>query len=282
MQLPSIILQKSTNRYLSKTPSKGRVRNNFYFSFGSDTLCGELSKFYTPFCDFLMVIALQSILSKDFLRKPMFTQKLNRQAYIDSVMEMSHFATLRFAKEALEWWDSYYDWGREPCVVLYEGEEAVCYLFYHISKNQEYLTIHNLFTPYPHRFHGYAKAMLKILFEGLKPFAIERVKLFAVSSSIRFYMKLGVDFWGVNTIGQYYSDFPMPQSLEDIPYQMLHPSLEGLLPKRLDEIYAKLQSNGSAFEGKALVTFNLAKEQMQKRYRFEELKKMVEGGRYIF
>ncbi len=237
----------------------------------------KLRKFYTPFCDFLMVIALQSTPSKDFLRKPMFTQKLNRQAYIDSVMEMNHLATLRFAKEALEWWDSYYNWEREPCVVLYEGKEAVCYLFYHISKNQEYLTLHNLFTPYPHRYHGYAKAILTIVFEELKPLAIERVKLFAVSSSIRFYMKLGVDFWGVNSIGQYYSDFPMPKNLEDIPYQMHHPFLEGIAPNHLNAIYAKLQSNGSTFEGKALESFNHAKEQMQERYRFEEFKEMMDN-----
>ncbi|MBN2823770.1 MAG: hypothetical protein JXQ76_00480, partial [Campylobacterales bacterium] len=136
----------------------------------------------------------------------------------------------------------------------------------------EYLTIHNIFTPYPHRYHGYAKEMLKILFDTLESNTIERVKLYAVSSSIDFYMKLGLDFWGVNELGQYYSDFPMPQNLEDIPFQMLHPHLEMLSTKRLDAIYHKLQNNGINFEGKELIVFNDTKDLMQERYRFDEFK----------
>ncbi|MEA2029183.1 MAG: GNAT family N-acetyltransferase [Campylobacterota bacterium] len=203
----------------------------------------------------------------------MHTQTLNRQQYIDSTMQMSHLATLEFAKQALDWWDDYYSWERDPCLVLYEGEEAICYLFYHISKNSDYLTIHNIFTPHNHRFHGYASKILQILFDDKVSYhTIERVKLYSVSSSIEFYLKLGLDFWGVNEIGQYYSDFPMPKNLADIPNQMQHPHLERLLPKRLDNIYAKLQKNGGDFKGKELVIFNDAKELMQERYRFDEFK----------
>jgi len=207
----------------------------------------------------------------------MHTQTLNRQAYLDSVIQMDHFATLKFAKEALDWWDTYYSWSRDPCLVLYnEQKEVVCYLFYHISKKREYLTIHNIFTPFPHRYHGYAKEMLHILFDTLESNTIERVKLYAVSSSISFYMKLGLDFWGVNEIGQYYSDFPMPKNIADIAHQMHHPHLETLSSKRLQEIYLKLQKNGGDFKESELAIFNQSKDIMQERYRFGEFVSIFE------
>ena len=209
----------------------------------------------------------------------MNTKLLNRQEYIDSAIKMNHFGSLKFAKNALDLWDDYYSWKNNPCLALYNDNDnrAICYLFYHISRDNEYLTIHYLLTPYKHRDHGYAKAILKVLFNDiLHDQNISRVKLSSVASSIKFYLKLGIDFWGVNSIGQYYTDFPMPNTLNDIPNMMRDNHLKDLSAIKLNKIYDKLKSNGSLFENKELETFNKAIDLLQERYRFEELKQMIE------
>lgn len=214
----------------------------------------------------------------------MNTKLLNRQEYIDSATQMNHFKSLKFAKNALDLWDEYYSWEKNPCLALYHDHDsrAICYLFYHISKDNEYLTIDYLLTPQKHRDHGYAKAILSVLFNDiLHNQNISRVKLSSVASSIKFYLKLGVDFWGVNSIGQYYTDFPMPDSLSDIPNMMRDNHLSDLSDIKLNKIYDRLKSNGSLFENKELIAFNKSTHIMQGRYRFEELKKMIDDRAII-
>ena len=144
--------------------------------------------------------------------------KLNRKEYLESVINIEDFKTLNFSKKALEWWDDYYSWEKFPPLCLTYKNKHVCYLFYNISKDNEYLTIHNLLTPNTHRSHGYAYQLLKHLFSHLSQNKIKRFKMNCVSSSLDFYNKLGLEYWGINDLSQYYCDFKMPiKDISEIP-----------------------------------------------------------------
>jgi hypothetical protein len=207
----------------------------------------------------------------------MKTKYLSRAGYLKSVLKLSHFDTLKFAKQAMLWWDDYYSWDAFPPLCLIKNKKVVCYLFYTVSKNKDYLTIHNILTPKKSRNKGYAKEILRVLFdERLIKQHIKRVKMLCVSSSVSFYMKLGVDFWGVNKLGQYYTNFPMPKNIKDIPNMMKNNHLSTLNQDELKSIFDKLKHSDKDFNEKEKEIYQNNKSIMKDRYRFEELKEMVE------
>jgi len=207
----------------------------------------------------------------------MRTKFLDRTQYLTSVTQMNHFESLKFAKQSLLWWDQYYSWTKSPCLCLEDNGIDVCYLFYTISKDNKYLTIHNLLTPFIFRFQGYGKELLTILLSKiLLNLKIERIKLLCLSSSLEFYMSLGIDFWGVTKIGQYYTEFPMPQSnINEIPLLMQNEHLVTLSTVELNDIYKKLNNNGSFFNLAEKDIFNRALITLGARYRYEELYNMI-------
>lgn len=209
----------------------------------------------------------------------MNTTLLNRTQYLDSVTQMDHLESLQFAKQAMDYWDDFYSWNRSPCLCLQDEGEDVCYLFYHISKDNQYLCIHNILTPYKHRFKGYGKKLLTILFnETLYNSPIQRVKMFCVTSSLKFYMKLGIDFWGVNHLNQFYTNFPMPKNgIEEIPSLMQKENLQSLEEKEVDEIYKKLQNNGNDLDQKESKIFLNSLSVLGERYRFKELFDLIKS-----
>jgi hypothetical protein len=201
------------------------------------------------------------------------TKLLNREEYLFSVTKMDHFESLKFAKQSLVWWDEYYSWTKSPCLCLEDNGFDVCYLFYTISKENRYLTIHNILTPFIFRFNGYGKVLLSILIgKILLDTQIERIKMLCVSTSLEFYMNLGIDFWGVTKIGQYYTEFPMPKmSINEIPSLMKNEHLTSLNTAELSKIYEKLEENGSLFTLKEKIVFEKALFTLKDRYRYEEL-----------
>jgi len=208
----------------------------------------------------------------------MTTSLLNREQYLNSVTQMTHFESLKFAKQALTRWDDFFSWKKMPCLCLHdENGDDVCYLFYHISKDNKYLTIDNLFTPYPSRLKGYAKQILTILFNTiLNNSKIQRVKMFCVSSSLKFYMSLGIDFWGVNETGQYYTDFPMPQSnIDEIHNLMQNEHFENLSNEDIKTIYNKVKENGILFDNKKKIKFKTSLLILKDRFRFQELYNII-------
>ncbi|MDD2698261.1 MAG: hypothetical protein PHF17_05600 [Arcobacteraceae bacterium] len=207
----------------------------------------------------------------------MRTKLLNRAEYLDSVTKMDHFESLKFAKQSLLWWDQYYSWTKSPCLCLEDNGFDVCYLFYAISKDNKYLTIHNLLTPFIFRFQGYGKELLTILLNQiLLDSKIERIKMLCVSTSLDFYMSLGIDFWGVTKIGQYYTEFPMPQlNINEIPQLMQTEHLSTLTTLELNSVYEKLNGNGSLFNLQEKDIFNRALITLGERYRYEELYDMI-------
>jgi hypothetical protein len=203
----------------------------------------------------------------------MHTKNLNREQYLHSTSTINHNQSIEFAAQALEHWDNYFSWNDLPCICLEENGQDVCYLFYHLSKDKRYLTIDNILTPYEHRYNGYAKYMLAFLFRKFSQGSlIQRVKMFCVSSSLEFYMKLGIDFWGVNRLGQYYTEFPMPRNgIGEIEVLMKDETLSTLYNRELKVIYEKLKLNGDSFDEKEALVFQRSLKLLGKRYRFKEL-----------
>jgi hypothetical protein len=209
----------------------------------------------------------------------MKTKLLDRAQYLNSVTKMNHFESLKFAKQSLLWWDQYYSWTKSPCLCLEDNGIDVCYLFYTISKDNKYLTIHNLLTPFIFRSQGYGKELLTILLtQILLGSQIERIKMLCVSTSLEFYMNLGIDFWGVTKIGQYYTEFPMPQfDIKEIPQLMQSEHLAALSTLELNVVYEKLQQNGSLFNTKEKDIFSRSLITLGLRYRYEELCDMIQN-----
>ena len=196
----------------------------------------------------------------------------SREEYLESVQKIEDFDTLKFSKQALDWWDKYYSWKKEAPLCLKENGKDICYLFYSISNNNEYLTIHNIFTPKKHRFKGFAYILLKHLFKTLSQTDTKRFKMYCVSSSLDFYMKLGLNFWGVNELGQYYCDCTMPASnikeLKDIAKKEL---VENITLQNFKKIYENLKLNGKNFNEKQNLIHHRCIRLMGKRYLFNDI-----------
>jgi hypothetical protein len=204
--------------------------------------------------------------------------ELSRTEYFDSVQQIEDLNSLKFAKQAMDWWDNYHSWTKFPPLCIRENDEDVCYLFYEVSNNKEYLTIHNILTPKAHRNKGYAFTLLEHLFLILAHEKINRFKLTCVSSSIDFYNKIGLNYWGVNHLGQYYCDFKMPHSnILEIPKIVADADVNEFSDESLLKIYEKLRLNGKEFDEKSKRTYNNCLKKMGKRYIFEKLYKRAEN-----
>jgi hypothetical protein len=204
--------------------------------------------------------------------------ELNRDEYLISVKKITDFKSLSFSKNALEWWDNYYSWEKFPPLCLVNTKNKhVCYLFYSISKDNEYLTIHNLLTPNTHRSHGYAYKLLKYLFSHLSGHEIRRFKMNCVSSSLDFYNKLGLEYWGINDLSKYYCDFKMPiKDISEIPQIVKDSKLSELSDERIMQIFEKLKNNGTTLEEKMIDKFEDSKEKLEGKYHFDLLQKRVD------
>ena len=202
---------------------------------------------------------------------------LNRKEYLESVKKIEDFKTLNFSKQALEWWDNYYSWEKFPPLCLTHKKKHFCYLFYNVSKDNEYLTIHNIFTPDKYRTKGHAYMLLGYLFAHLSNKNIKRFKLSCVSSSLDFYNKLGLEYWGINDLSQYYCDFKMPiLDISEIPKIVKESSLDEISDEKILLIYESLKNNGTTFDEKMSEKFEESKEKLKGKYHFDLLLKRVE------
>ncbi len=198
---------------------------------------------------------------------------LSREEYLTSVKKMDDFYSLKFSKHALECWDDYYSWKLNPPLCLIDdNHKHVCYLFYSVSSDKSYLTIKYLLTPKPDRHHGFAYILLNHLFHLLSEQHIQRFRMYCLSSSLEFYTKLGLEYWGVNDIGQYYCDFKMPLlDISEIPQIVEDSSVNDFTKIRFDEIYEKLKNNGDNFNIKDTETYQKSLIKMGDKYIFYKL-----------
>jgi len=136
---------------------------------------------------------------------------LTRNEYITSTSTIKDRRTINFAAMSLKWWDKKFGWYQKGCVALCdENTLHLSYIFYKIDRYNNYLTIHNLFTQENQRRNGYAQALLTFIFHIAVAQKVKRFRLTCISNSLDFYLSLGFVYWGVNSVGDFYCDLPLP------------------------------------------------------------------------
>lgn len=172
-------------------------------------------------------------------------QNLDRKAYIDSIAKIKDKKSIGFANLALNWWDRHFSWNAQGCVILTnEKKEHLCYIFYKIDRYNEYLTIHNIFTPLIFRRKGYAKKLFELVFQIAENKNVSRFRVTCVPQSLNFYLTLGFVYWGINTQGDYYCDLPLPEGGIDNLTDMIQQSEpKELAGKHVGTILSKVKGN---------------------------------------
>jgi len=200
---------------------------------------------------------------------------LDRKAYIDSIAKITDPKTVRFATMSMEWWDRHFSWKAQGCVALTnESGEHLSYIFYKIDRYHEYMTIHNIFTPLDERRKGYAYELLSTVFDLAHTAHVKRFRLVSISRSLDFYLALGFVYWGLNSVGDYYCDLPMPTTgLSGLADMVDKADMAFLVGRRLEKIYAKVNGNELKLTDEKSLIFETDKLKMKHFYMFDELQK---------
>lgn len=172
-------------------------------------------------------------------------QSLGRKEYIASIALIQDAPSLRFADQSLAWWDRHFSWNAQGCYVLCdENDTHLCYLFSKIDRYAEYLTLYNLFTPLIHRRNGYATLMLKMILDAALKKHVKRITFSSISTSLDFYTVLGFIYWGINEIGDYYCNLPLPkEGLEGIASMVQENNIEQLIGNHIESIFTKIKGD---------------------------------------
>lgn len=175
-----------------------------------------------------------------------YLKSLDRNAYLASIARIEDSKTIRFADQSLAWWDRHFSWNAKGCSVLCEKEsdEHLCYLFSKIDRYSEYLTLYNLFTPLSSQRNGYATLILRLILDDAVKKQVRRITFTSISTSLDFYTFLGFIYWGVNDIGDYYCNLPLPkEGLDGIASMVQEFDIKTLLGSNMTKIYAKIDDN---------------------------------------
>jgi hypothetical protein len=200
--------------------------------------------------------------------------ELDRDEYLYSVKRIGDYDTLKFSKQSLDWWDDYFSWEKFPPMAISLGGINKAYLFYSVSKDKRYLTIHRLFTPKAFRQQGFANKLLAELFNIKSDTNIDRFKILCVSSSLAFYNSIGLSYWGVNSLNQYYCDFKMPKdNMCEIAQIVKESSTDEFTQIEYDNIYEKLKDNGSEFDVKQTGIHQSSMEMLGDKYMHDDFLK---------
>jgi hypothetical protein len=181
--------------------------------------------------------------------------------------------TQRFATMSLEWWDKHFDWKQQGCYVLTDKtEEHLSYIFYSMDRDFQYLTIHNIFTPLTQQRHGYAQELLKIIFDVALKRCVGRFKITSISKSLDFYLSMGFIYWGINSVGDYYCDLPMPiNGLTDLTRMITASDSKQLMGRHVQKIYKKVYENSLKLSDPQATVYKLDKVKLKDSYRYETL-----------
>ncbi len=170
---------------------------------------------------------------------------LDRKAYSDSIAALGNDKSVGFARLARSWWDRHFSWKAQGCIALADEKGThLSYIFYKIDRYREYLTIHNLFTPFRYRRKGHAQALLSRIFARAGKAHVRRFRLASVPQSLPFYSSQGFVYWGVNTEGDFYCDLPLPEEgLEGVPGMVKRCNDAELAGERIEQIIGRVGSN---------------------------------------
>ncbi|AFV97208.1 MULTISPECIES: GNAT family N-acetyltransferase [unclassified Sulfuricurvum] len=198
---------------------------------------------------------------------------LGRDAYIASTALIQDTESIRFANQSLAWWDRHFSWNTQGCVVLCdERNEHLCYLFSKIDRYSQYLTLYNLFTPLISQRKGYATQILRLILDQALEKHVRRITFTSVSTSLDFYTLLGFIYWGINDIGDYYCNLPLPKNgLEGMIGMIQENDLKTLIGSNMDKIYAKIEGNEHHLSPARLLIYEADILKLGKNYVREKL-----------
>lgn len=201
---------------------------------------------------------------------------LNRNEYISSTASIKDTKTVNFADMSLKWWDKKFGWYEKGCVVLSDSDNThLAYLFYKVDRYDNYLTIHNIFTPDVNRRHGYAHALMLLIFNLAAVQKVKRFRITCISNSLDFYLSLGFIYWGVNSVGDFYCDLPIPTDGLNGVSQMIeeYTTLE-LIGKNLEIISKKIADNSAQLNKMQAITYDIDVIRLDKSYLQESFLKI--------
>ncbi len=198
---------------------------------------------------------------------------LNREDYITSTSKITDTKTLNFSKMSLQWWDRHFSWKVHGCVVLSDAQgEHLCYVFYKIDRYHQYMTIHNIFTPQIQRRKGYAKELLTMIFDIAVVKKVRRFKLVSVSKSLDFYLSLGFIYWGLNSVGDYYCNLPVPaDGLAGLMAMTKSTDMHMLVGGHSNDIFSKIKDNDLKLDKTQSQIYEEDKTKMKNHYRLNDL-----------
>jgi GNAT superfamily N-acetyltransferase len=205
---------------------------------------------------------------------------LDRRAYNDSIEALGSDRSVGFARVAREWWDRHFSWKTHGCVVLCdETGNHLSYIFYVIDRYREYLTIHNIFTPECHRRQGHARTLLSAIFAHAGETQVERFRLSCVPQSLEFYTTLGFIYWGVNSVGDFYCDLPLPDTgLEGVAHMVEAHDDTVLLGSHMRQIRGKVHGNASELSDDRHDRYEAGREFLGGDYRYDTLMEIAEAA----
>lgn len=201
-------------------------------------------------------------------------ESLGRDAYITSTALIQDAESIRFADQSLAWWDRHFSWNAQGCAVLCdEHNEHLCYLFSKIDRYGQYLTLYNLFTPLISQRKGYATQILRLILDQALEKHVRRITFSSVSASVDFYALLGFIYWGINDIGDYYCNLPLPENgLDGIIAMVQENDLETLIGSNMAKIHAKIDGNEHHLSPAQLLIYKADILKLGKNYAREELR----------
>jgi len=207
-------------------------------------------------------------------------ETLGRDEYIASIATIDDSQSRRFADQALAWWDRHFSWSTQGCDVLVDEDDShLCYIFSKTDRYNEYLTVYNLFTPQDERRNGYAQELLGLIVTRSLQHHVRRITFSSVSDSLDFYLALGFVFWGLNDIGDYYCDLPIPaQGLGGFEEMIRTLDVEGLIGKKLEKIYAKVHDNEIKLTPTQLLRYENDRLKLGSKCSFETLSTLKENS----
>ena len=205
-------------------------------------------------------------------------ENLNRNAYLDSISNIKDDKSVSFATLALNWWDRHFSWKAHGCVILSnENNEHLSYIFYKIDRYDEYITIHNIFTPLEFRQNGYAYTLFRLVFQMAEEKNVSRFRITCVPQSLDFYMTMGFVYWGINTQGDYYCDLPLPKGgIDQVGEIVKETAPQKLAGKHLNGIISKVEGNIENLDKAQTIVYEEHAQKLADSYLYEELMQLGE------
>jgi len=200
-------------------------------------------------------------------------ENLSRANYLLSMEDIKDARTLKFANMSLVWWDKHFGWYTKGCIALCdETNTHLSYIFFKVDKHNEYITVHNIFTQTSMRRNGYAQELLKMIFAFALGLHVKRFKLTSISNSLDFYLSMGFTYWGVNSVGDYYCDLPLPfDGLDGVAFMTLNSDTVTLIGRKFEKIHTKVLDNNIHLSNLQNVIYENDLIKMGKSYMLDEL-----------